>query len=89
MKKGLKSVLSVFTGCFLVAASLSASATVTLDNVTDYYLYGTLIETEFEIDNHVAQQINQSSETVLVSEPILLVAEEVSNGVEVAYSSAE
>lgn len=55
--------------------SLSASATVTLDNVTDYYLYETLVQSEFELENRLVSEIDAASEDNLTSQSMLLAVE--------------
>ena len=88
MNKVIKSVFAVFSVSSLALSSLYVSANVTLDNVTDYYMYGTLIETEFDIDNHVSEQISDVSETVLATESMMLAGVEHEQA-EVAQVSAE
>ncbi|BDX06097.1 hypothetical protein [Planctobacterium marinum] len=63
---------SLVLATVLAVASLNASANVTLDDVTDYYLYETLVQSEFDLDNKLVNQVDASSEASLTEQSLLI-----------------
>lgn len=63
---------SLVLATVLAVASLNASANVTLDKVTDYYLYETLVQSEFDLDNKLVNQVDASSEASLTEQSLLI-----------------
>lgn len=85
MQKSGTLILTGIIGLF----SISASANVTLDNVTDYYLYNTLVQTEFELDNHLVEQIETAPTQIDITDNYSLMAKSDSEEQETLPVSAE